>query len=174
MMNYDYLEAMTEDVKDHIRENYDESEMILELSDRYNFAEKLNDDLWINDSVTGNASGSYTCNTWKAKEYVTDNFDLLRETLREFCVDSDNIVEHFFNEDWEYFDVSIRCYMLGQAIENALDELEEEFETKLQEEEEFEKAFDDFCSKHDCDTCPYKDCLTTFECKSNYREEYTK
>lgn len=62
---YDYLEAIKADVKDAISDNYDLNEY---RGDREGLEEKLNDDLWTNDSVTGNASGSYTFNSYTAKE----------------------------------------------------------------------------------------------------------
>ena len=86
--------------------------------------EQLNDSLWIADSVTGNGSGSYTFNSAEAKEYVTDNEDLLKEALEAFCTDAETITDHFLNGDWEYFDVTIRCYLLGQAIGEVLDEID--------------------------------------------------
>lgn len=118
---YNYLEAMIEDVKEVIRNEYDTTE----FTDREDFEQKLNDDLWIDDSVTGNASGSYTFNSYTAKEYVFDNIDLLNEAITEFCED-DVIGEKFLNEEWEWMDVTIRCYLLGQAISEALDEMEDD------------------------------------------------
>ena len=41
----------------------------------------------------------------------------------EFGTSASDIGEKFLDEDWEYFDVSIRCYLLGQAISEVLDEL---------------------------------------------------
>ena len=121
MMKYDYLEAMKSDVLDYIREEVNASEFL----DREDLENKLNDDLFINDSITGNASGSYTFNSYTAKEYVFDNIDLLNEAITEFCED-DVIGEKFLNEEWEWMDVTIRCYLLGQAISEALDDMEDE------------------------------------------------
>ena len=118
---YDYLEAMKQDIMDYIREEVNAGE----FSDREELENKLNDDLFINDSITGNASGSYTFNSYTAKEYVFDNIDLLNEAITEFCED-DVIGEKFLNEEWEWMDVTIRCYLLGQAISEALDDIEEE------------------------------------------------
>ena len=118
---YDYLEAMKSDIMDYIRNEVNTSE----FSDREDLENKLNDDLFINDSITGNASGSYTFNSYTAKEYVFDNIDLLNEAITEFCED-DVIGEKFLNEEWEWMDVTIRCYLLGQAISEALDDIEEE------------------------------------------------
>lgn len=120
---YDYREAIKSDILEYIQNEIDFSEFdtLDELE------EKLNDDLWTVDSVTGNASGSYTFNTWTAKEYVTDSMDELKEALHEFGTSSEIIVEKFLDEDWEYFDVTIRCYLLGECIAAALEELEDEF-----------------------------------------------
>ena len=132
MNNYDYYQAMNEDIRDYIRENYTEEEIRENLENRSTWEEELHDNLWVHDSVTGNASGSYTFNSWRAKEYVTDNCDLLREALREFCDDAETIAEKFLDEEWEYFDVTIRCYLLHSMIYQVLNEIEEE----LEEEEE--------------------------------------
>lgn len=123
---YDYLEAMKNDVMDYIREEGLTREDL--INNREEIEEQLNDDLWTVDSVTGNASGSYTFNSYTAKEYVTDNEELCREALQEFCTDSDTIAEKFLSGSWEWFDVTIRCYLLGKAIAELLDEIEEEAE----------------------------------------------
>lgn len=52
---YDYREAMTEDVKEWIKQNIDLTEW---TEDREGLEQQLNDDLWTEDSITGNASGS--------------------------------------------------------------------------------------------------------------------
>lgn len=121
-MKYDYMEAMKSDIMDYIRNDVNTSE----FSSREELEEHLNDDLWTVDSVTGNGSGSYIFNRCKAEEYVNDNSDLLREALQEFCVEADTIAEKFLDADYEYFDVTIRCYLLGQAISEALDDMEDE------------------------------------------------
>ena len=120
---YNYFEAMKEDVKNAIVENYNDSDW---RGLRDEFEERLNDDLWIDDAVTGNASGSYFCNTWRAREAVQDDgMDYFREACSDFGITSEEVGEHFINEDWEYIDVTIRCYLLNQVIHNVLDEMEE-------------------------------------------------
>ena len=119
---YDYLEAMKSDIIDYVRNDVNTDE----FSSREELEESLYDDLWTVDSVTGNGSGSYTFNRAEAEEYVNDNSDLLREAISEFCVDSETVAEKFLEADYEYFDVTIRCYLLGQAISEALDELEDD------------------------------------------------
>lgn len=119
---YNYMEEMKNAIKDEIKESYP----VCDFANREEMEEQLNEELWISDSVTGNASGSYTCNTWKAKEYVLeDGIQYLSDMAREFGVDMSEMGEHFVNEDWEWFDVSIRCYLLSTAISEVLDEMEE-------------------------------------------------
>ena len=120
---YNYRDAIRKDVVDYVRDHYDAAS--LKDWSRDALEQELNDALWIEDSVTGNASGSYTCNADKAREYVTEDRDAenhIRELIAEFGMDAKTIADHLF--DWEYWDVSIRCYLLGECISAALDELE--------------------------------------------------
>lgn len=125
MNNYNYLDSIKNDVLEYIKNDTDITTEEV-LTNREELEEKLHDELWTNDSVTGNASGSYTFNRLQAKEYVLANMDLLSEMCLEFGEDGETIGNKFLNDEWEWMDVSIRCYLLGQAISQALDELEEE------------------------------------------------
>lgn len=107
-MNYNYYEEIKEDVKEYLKN-----------TDERNFS-ILYDDMFINDSITGNASGSYTFNTWQAEENLCHNLDLLKEALEEFGSNLNYL------ESPEACDVTIRCYLLGQVLQEVLDELEEE------------------------------------------------
>lgn len=129
MTNYNYLEAITSDVLDYIKEEINLDEW---KGNRDGLEEKLNDVLWTVDSVTGNASGSYTFNTWEAEENLSHNWDLLAEALDEFGQDGTDVLK----QGAEAMDVTIRCYLLGQAIAEALDELEEELAEDDEDEEE--------------------------------------
>ena len=44
--------------------------------------------------------------------------------VREFCVEADTIAKKFLESDWEYFDVTARCYVLSMGISEVLDEIE--------------------------------------------------
>lgn len=129
MTDYNYLEAVTSDVLDYIKEEINLDEW---KGNRDGLEEKLNDELWTVDSVTGNASGSYTFNTWEAEENLAHNWDLLAEALDEFGRDGTDVLK----QGAEAMDVTIRCYLLGQAIGEALDELEEELAEDDEDEEE--------------------------------------
>lgn len=131
MTKYNYMEAVKEDVKNYIdcEINFADFDSLEELE------EKLNDELWAEDSVTGNASGSYTFNREQAKEYVLDNMDLLNEMCLEFGIDAETIGQKFLDDAYEWMDVSIRCYLLGAAISEVLDDLEEDFDEAHKETE---------------------------------------
>lgn len=111
-MDYNYFEAMKEDVKEYLKGTSERDFQI------------LYDDMFIDDSITGNASGSYTFNTWQAEENIAHNMDLLKEALEEFGGDYGEALE----KGAEYCDVTIRCYLLGQVLQEVLEELEEEEE----------------------------------------------
>ena len=127
MTNYSYLENIKADVKEYI----DNEINLKDFSDREELEEKLNDTLWTEDSVTGNASGSYYCNSWKAEEALAHNWDLLAEAMKEFGCEVD-----LLEKGAEWADVTIRCYLLGQAIGEVLDEMEEELEEAFADDEE--------------------------------------
>ena len=128
MEKYNYLEAVTNDAKAAILENMD----MWEWHNREELEENANDWLWTADEVTGNGSGSYTFSTWQAEENLCHNMDELEEACEEFGQDIGEAVK----QGAEYCDVTIRCYLLGQAISAAIDELEEEGKIQYQEEEE--------------------------------------
>ena len=124
-MEYNYLEAMHEDIRDYIDENRDEILYrvgCMDGDDPENcvddIAEYLNDILWMDDSVTGNASGSYWFNSWKAEEALCHNLDELEEACNEFGCDMGEIIK----QGAETADVTIRCYLLGRAISEVLEE----------------------------------------------------
>lgn len=119
---YNYYENVKEDVKEYIKEyiNYNDIKDLEDLKKDYN----LKDELFMSDGVTGNASGSYYCNTWKAEEALCHNLDLLQEAVEAFCYNDINIIE----KGAEWCDVIIRCYLVGAATDEAIEEIIEEME----------------------------------------------
>lgn len=119
-MKYDYREAMRNDINDAI----DEKERWIgkTIKEAYEDADEaydqLFDDMWTDDSVTGNGSGSYTFNTYKAEEYLAHNFDILGEALEEFGCDGSYITE----QGVEACDVTIRCYLLPEILREVIEE----------------------------------------------------
>lgn len=129
METYDYKQVMKEDVKDYISEHYPNG-LNKEFSCISKCKETLEDKMWIADSVTGNASGSYTFSTWTAEENICHNNDLLNEALEEFGYDG---VPKDKGAEW--CDVTIRCYLLSQIVDEVVDELWNEDDEEEQEED---------------------------------------
>ena len=113
-MLYNYHIAVKDDIREYIKENYGSvtDEMRNDV-----FDEVLGD-----DSVTGNASGSYTMNRAIAKEYVIENIDLLKKAADEYGFDKKDIGEQFLSEQWEYLDVLIRLYLVGEYFDDIFSE----------------------------------------------------
>lgn len=123
MEKYNYLDHEIEDVISYLKDNWN-SDQIEQLrqeqeNDPESLEEKLYDALWAADSVTGNGSGSYTFNTNKAEEYLCHNLSLLGKALEEFG--EENATKYL--NDPEAADVTIRCYLLSQAISEAVNDL---------------------------------------------------
>lgn len=126
MERYNYRESVREDVMNYIKEH----EVKVTTENRYEMQERLYDDMFISDSVTGNASGSYTFNFWQAEENLCHNMDLLGEALSEFGCDISEL-----ERGAEVCDVIIRCYLLSEVLSEVLDEIEEEVEEEEEDEE---------------------------------------
>ena len=113
MEKYDYKEHVSEDVRDYISNHYTREELKSMADNLEDLGKKLHDEMWTADSVTGNGSGSYTFNAWQAEEFLCHNLDLLQEVGFMFCEDLD------LNSP-EICDVSIRCYLLDDCINEVL------------------------------------------------------
>ena len=127
MERHDYENEIKNDLADWLRECAEYDKMTADAFEEAR--EKLEGEAWTADSVTGNGSGSYYCNTWKAEEAICHNLDLLAEAFREFGDTGADILE----KGAEACDVTIRCYLLGQVFgevfEKVLDELREKEES---------------------------------------------
>lgn len=128
-MMYDYRIAIKADVSEAINDRFDEIKNRDDIQDADDLREFLQDELWADDSVTGNASGSYTFSRATARDYVmgadfygNDNTELVLGMAESFGIDAKTIGEHFLADDWEWFDVSIRCYLLGECIDAVIEE----------------------------------------------------
>ena len=114
MEKYNSLKNVTADAKQAILENMND----WDFANREELEEIANDSLWVDDSVTGNASGSYTFSTWQAEENLCHNMDELEDACDEFGQDIGEAVKH----GAEYCDVTIRCYLLSQVIDEVLED----------------------------------------------------
>lgn len=127
MEKYDYYEAVKEDIIDYLDEHFSGHHITEGMR------EKINDDLWVSDSVTGNASGSYTFNRWEAEENLCHNTELLGEALSEFC-DGYNTLE----KGAEACDVTIRLYLVGQLLDECIEAHNASVEAEEEDEAEDE------------------------------------
>lgn len=109
MEKFDYQNEMVDNIKNYLAE-----------TDERNY-DTLYDELWTVDEVTHNM---YTHNEPEAKDHVLENMDLLKEALYEFGTPNEEIAKRFLNEDWGYFDTTIRCSLIGTALQQALEEEE--------------------------------------------------
>lgn len=121
---YDYRTWMSEDIREFLIENH----VHVYPSNRGDVYERLNDHLWVEDSVTGNGSGSYYFSREESKKAVLavnsedePNICLALEMADEFdCMSK--LIKALREQDWEWIDVSIRCYLLGDVLADVLDE----------------------------------------------------
>lgn len=121
---YNYKSSIKADIEEYLNTNYTENEIneLLKL-DPYKAEEKLNDEMWAIDSITGNGSGSYTFSSYIADHYLVGNKGLLIEALEEFGSPVSSYKRAL--EEPEYADVTIRCYLLQECISEVLDEIRE-------------------------------------------------
>lgn len=118
----EYMEAVKADAKEAIEENLDYCEDW----------ESMYDELFIDDSVTGNGSGSYCCNSAKAEEAVQGIIfeDEAIEAFKEYGYDGIPT-----EKGAESCDVIARCIALGY-ISGELEEYFDELKEEAEEEEE--------------------------------------
>ena len=113
-MLYNYHIAVKDDIREYIKENYG---AVTEKMRAVIFDTILGE-----DSVTGNASGSYTMHRAIAKEYVIENIDLLNRAVDEYGFNKKDIGEQFLSEEWEQLDVLIRLYLVGEYFDDIFSE----------------------------------------------------
>lgn len=116
-----YYEEVYRDVEDLLA-NESELQEIIEAVPLSIGIERLYDalssDSW-SDSVTGNASGSYSCNAYEAMKMVLDNTVDVAKAYIDLDITSE-MAEDFNNERWEKIDVIARVANLFQAVHDAV------------------------------------------------------
>lgn len=123
MDKYNYEESVKDAFKNYVLERVkDNGWTSKDVAERY---DELYDDAFVSDSVTGNASGSYTFNTWTAEECLCHNWDLMEEMVDELGLPRKDRL--FSAEAW---DVCIRCYVLGRVAGDVVAEVVKEMEDK--------------------------------------------
>ena len=119
MEKYDYREAVKADIREWLQENRSLDELKDDLSaDNGNTFMYLYDEMFCEDSITGNASGSYTFSCWQAEENLCHNLDLLEDAQRFFDIRPGL-------SDPETCDVTIRVYLLNDCLYEVLEEIKD-------------------------------------------------
>lgn len=113
----EYKEQIKQDLLDYAEEN----------KGYCNDLEKFRDWAWTADSVTGNGSGSYFCNAYKAKEAIGELIwsEELLDMFKEFGYEQVPM-----EKGPEYIDVSIRCFLLDECFNEIEQEIKELLEIK--------------------------------------------
>ena len=108
MERYNYIEEMKKDITEWMSDNEYQFSLLDALG--ADGESDLVDLLFCEDSITGNASGSYFCDAWEAEEALCHNWNLLHQALAEFSFDDP------IGRGAESMDVILRCYLLPDAV----------------------------------------------------------
>lgn len=138
-MYYNYYDAMKTDIIEALEDDELFREYAAEATGLDNFYNLLEDYFFIDDGVTGNASGSYTFNSHEAMEYVTDNLDILENAYSDFGTGYEEIGKDFMDQNFEAMDVTIRCYLLPTVLWDVVQGMKKDFEAFKEEQEEQEE-----------------------------------
>lgn len=122
MEKYDYREVIKDELIDWIVNQTDLME-----DDRSNLYDDdisnwIYDEVFAEDSITGNGPYGYAREE-QCREYVASNLDLYFEAAREFDDFPTGEVAWTSRNPGQHMDATIRCYLLGECIEKALEEL---------------------------------------------------
>lgn len=120
---YNYKEAIENDIREWMEEN---RELWDSEEDGDVVYEIVSDSVWMADSVTGNASGSYTFNRLQARQYFfedEDSDDYISEMFNAGFITRQDFAGAVSESNWEVIDVSIRCYLVSECLSKILDEI---------------------------------------------------
>lgn len=120
---YDFIRSIVSDSVEYIRGGFKPGSV--DKDDVY--------DLLFVSPVTGNDSGSYSFNAHTSAERVS--WEAL-EILIEACNEFGGSVAECIEEGPEHCEVTIRCFLLGECIDEILEELEDFFEESDEDDEE--------------------------------------
>ena len=124
MEKYDYYIEVANDIEcwmDKVEDPFDLSQ----FENREEAAEFLYDELWAEDAITGNGHWREYASEEMCEEFLCHNLYLLFEALFEFNEMEESLLDKLYKHIKEknfarWADTTIRCYVLGSAIESAL------------------------------------------------------
>lgn len=118
MKIYSYQKSVKSDIREYLKEELDVGTFGLLLQGDDDTIETVRDELFQDDSITGNQSGSYTMNTLKAEENLVGNWNLLEEVMSEFDLHVNPI-----EKGAEWCDSLIRCYLVDWCFNEVLNDI---------------------------------------------------
>lgn len=121
METYDYKQALRADIKDWILENNVIKEAIEQEWTHEQLYDWLYDELWALDCITGNGAYGYAREE-ECEKYISSNLSLYFEAAREFCDFPTGDTPWIREKPAQHMDTTIRCYLLGECIEDAIKE----------------------------------------------------
>ena len=125
MEKYDYCRTTIDNIKKYIKNNPQEW---ADPKETDNFFDYWYDILWEKDTVTGNGPNWYSTET-ECEEFLCHNIEMALEACNEFCVDRKSLISAVANGTVaRYIDCTIRCFLLGECLSVALEELHNEME----------------------------------------------
>lgn len=128
----DYKDQVKSDIKDYLTQEDLWPTAEPDTSEYEEQRDAAYDRCYMADSITGNASGSYTFNTWQAEENVCHL--LWDEDLWLLLNGSMEVNPADMAKGPEYIDVSIRCALVSECLDAVLEEkLEQSDEDKSDE-----------------------------------------
>lgn len=120
-MKYDYIQALTQDVNNYIDETYANDPDFTNAIFRGK-VDKLTEELWGEDSVTGNGAYGY-CARNEALSHLDGNMDLLEIAGCELGADWKKVALNPI-----YADCLIRCYLLYNVVYDVCTKRYEQFD----------------------------------------------
>ena len=119
---YSYKETVTDDVRNWMQDNRNYWEGL----SRHDVFEVVYDACWTADEVTGNASGSYTFNRVDARNNFfedEDSEEYISQMIEDGFTHEETVGRAIACSQWELLDVTIRCWLLCDAVNAVLDEM---------------------------------------------------
>lgn len=120
----DYKDQVKSDIKDYLTQEDLWPTAELDTPEYEEQRDAAYDRCYMADSITGNASGSYTFNTWQAEENVCHL--LWDEDLWLLLNGSMEVNPADMVKGPEYIDVSIRCALVSECLDAVLEEKQEQ------------------------------------------------
>lgn len=122
MSKYDYRRETTSNIIEWIKMNgvlEEAKEQEWSYQELYDW---LYDELWVHDCITGNGPYCYA-NEEQCEEYVAKNLDLYFEAANDLCDFPSAGTPWIYKNPAQHMDATIRCYLFGECLYQALDDL---------------------------------------------------